>query len=227
MSADQCLSVTWGSHLKFDFPGWLWFDNSNGVVALCGCTDFTSKAWLGLEDPLVELLAATLSVSHRLLLFKINCIHLFLAVLGLCCCVGFSLHAASGGHSLSWCAGVCFSWLPLLRSTGSRSHGLQWLWRVGWVVAGLWLSSTGSIVVVHRLRCSEAGGILLGQGSNPGFRRWPNDWFFTTKPLEQPLLLIISRRTPILLHRDSYRVSCDGRASEESEPDKRYVAFTN
>ena len=29
-----------------------------------------------------------------------NIVYLFLALLGLCCCVGFSLVVASGGHSL-------------------------------------------------------------------------------------------------------------------------------
>ena len=43
-------------------------------------------------------------------------ISLFLAVLGLCCCVGFSLVAGSGGYSL-----VMVRWLLLLWSTGSRA----------------------------------------------------------------------------------------------------------
>ena len=130
-----CWSETWG-----DFPRWLWSENSNDGVAPWGCTDFTSKAWLGLEDPLVELLAANLSVSHWLLLFKIHFIYLFWAVLGLCCCVGFSLHSESGGYSLVVvCRLVFLWWLLFLGSTGSRSHRLQELWHMSSVVAALWL----------------------------------------------------------------------------------------
>ena len=44
--------------------------------------------------------------------FILNFIYLFLAVLGLRCCAGFSLVAVSGVNSL-------------LRSTGSRVHGFQ------------------------------------------------------------------------------------------------------
>ena len=33
---------------------------------------------------------------------------------------GLSLVAASGGHSLLWCAGFSLRWLLLLQSTGSR-----------------------------------------------------------------------------------------------------------
>ena len=39
--------------------------------------------------------------------------------------VGFSLVAASGGHSLLWCAGFSLRWLLLLRSTGSRRAGFS------------------------------------------------------------------------------------------------------
>ena len=82
-----------------------------------------------------------------------------MALLGLRCCVGFSL----------W-------WLLLLQSTGSGAPGLQWLWHVGSATSELhvacsWsyqslehkLSSCGE---VHRLSCSWTCGIFLDQGWN-------------------------------------------------------------
>ena len=52
-------------------------------------------------------------------------IYLFLAVLGLCCCPGFSLVAASGGYSLLRCEGFSLRWLLLLQSMGSRRAGFS------------------------------------------------------------------------------------------------------
>ena len=46
--------------------------------------------------------------------------YLFLAVLGLCCCSGFSLVVAAGGYTRA-----AVSQLLLLQSTGSRVLGLQ------------------------------------------------------------------------------------------------------
>ena len=47
-----------------------------------------------------------------------------LAALGLCCSVGFSLVAASGGYSLGWGTGFSLRWLLLSQSMVSRAHGL-------------------------------------------------------------------------------------------------------
>ena len=58
-----------------------------------------------------------------------------------------SLVAASGGHSLSRCAGLSSSRPLLLRSTGSRR--------------------AGSVIVAHGPSCTAACGILPDQGSNP------------------------------------------------------------
>ena len=68
---------------------------------------------------------------------------------------GFSLVAASGGHSSSRCAGLSLSWPLLLWSTGSRR--------------------TGSVVVAHGLSCSVACGIFPNQGLNPCPLHWQAD----------------------------------------------------
>ena len=80
-----------------------------------------------------------------------NFIYLFIFIYGCVgssfLCEGFSLVAASEGHSSSRCVGLSLSWLVLLRSTGSRR--------------------AGSVIVAHRASCSEACGIFPDQGSNP------------------------------------------------------------
>ena len=78
-------------------------------------------------------------------------IYLFLAVLGLRCCMQafftfyfllfffrLSLVATSGGYSSLWCVGFSLQWLLLLRSVGSRRTGFsscgtwaQQLWLMG------------------------------------------------------------------------------------------------
>ena len=64
--------------------------------------------------------------------FKILFIYLFLAVLGLNCCVGFYLVAVSLGYSAG--AQVLIVVPSLVQSTGSRAVWLQWLQHAGLVV---------------------------------------------------------------------------------------------
>ena len=83
------------------------------------------------------------------------CVYLFVAVLGLHCCVGFPLDAVSRGRSLVAVPGLLIAMASLL------------------VAPGLW--STGSIVVAHRLRGSMACGIVPDQGLNPRLLHWQVD----------------------------------------------------
>ena len=98
---------------------------------------------------------------------------LFMAVLGLCCCGGFSLVAMGSpliaGHP-PWCGAGA------LGCMGFRG------WSTGLSSSGSGLSSTGSTAVAHRLPCSEvARGIFLDQGWTSG------RWFFTSEPTGTPL----------------------------------------
>ena len=68
---------------------------------------------------------------------------------------GFSLVAASGGHSSSRCAGLSLSRPLLLRSTSSRR--------------------AGSVIMAHGPSRSMACGILPDQGSNPCPLHWQAD----------------------------------------------------
>ena len=111
-------------------------------------------------------------------------IYLFMPVLGLCCCV------ESGGCPLVWCVGFLLQWFLLLWSMGSKAHRLQQLQHVGSVVAAPRLQSTGSIVVMHGLSCSEVYEIFLTQGSNPCLLHWQVD-SLPLRHQESPCLLFL------------------------------------
>ena len=89
---------------------------------------------------------------------------LFLAVLGLRCCTGFSLVAERG--LLSGCD-----------AQASHRGGCSCCGAGALVVAAPGIWSTGSIVmaVAQVLNCSMACGIFLSQGWNPCLLRWQVD----------------------------------------------------
>ena len=91
--------------------------------------------------------------GYSLFLF-LFCFVLFLAVLGLCCCAGFSLVAATKGCSL-----VAVRRLLIMVASLVAEHRL--LIMVASLVAEHRLVGSGSIVVVHGLSCSTACGIFL------------------------------------------------------------------
>ena len=89
-------------------------------------------------------------------------------MLGLHCCTGFSLVAASGVSSL-----VAVSRLLIAVAFPVAERRLQGV-RASVVVApGLW--STGSAVVVYGLSGSPACGVFLDQGLNARALRWQVD----------------------------------------------------
>ena len=90
-------------------------------------------------------------LQHFLILF----IYLFLLCWVFVSVRGLSLVVASGGLSLSRCAGLSLSWPLLLWSTGSRR--------------------AGSVIVAHGPGCSVACGIFPDQGSNPCPLHWQAD----------------------------------------------------
>ena len=67
---------------------------------------------------------------HLSISFK-NIYVLFLAVLGLCCCAGFSLVAESGGYSLAAVQGLLPAVTSLVAECGLQACGLQCLWLPG------------------------------------------------------------------------------------------------
>ena len=81
---------------------------------------------------------------------------------------GFSLMAEGRGHSL-----VVVCRLPTAVVSLVPEHGLQGSGLSVAVAPRLW--STGLMVVVHRLSCSVACGVLLDQGSNLCLLHWQAD----------------------------------------------------
>ena len=82
---------------------------------------------------------------------KIIFIYLFLAVLGLCCRAGFSLAAASGGHSLA---------------------AVRWLLPVVLLLWSLGSRLVGSVAAAPGHSCSEASEIFPDQGLNLCLLHW-------------------------------------------------------
>ena len=80
---------------------------------------------------------------HSEMILKNKFMHLFLAVLGLCCCSGFSLVVVSGGYSSLQCAGFSLWWLLV------AEHRVLGAWVS--VVVTCVLSSCGSWALEYRL----------------------------------------------------------------------------
>ena len=84
--------------------------------------------------------------------------YLFLTVLGLHCCVSFSLVVVSGGWLSS-----CGAWAPHWVVSVIAERGLEVCWLSN---RGFWVLSAGSVVVARGLSCSAACGIFQDQGAN-------------------------------------------------------------
>ena len=95
----------------------------------------------------------------------------YFTVLGLHCCVGPSPTGTSRGVLSSCCA-----WAA--RGSGSSYCRARAPGHAAAVVVTPGRSSTGSVVVAHRLGCFAAGGIFLDQGSNSCLLHWQADFFF-------------------------------------------------
>ena len=89
--------------------------------------------------------------------------YLFVALLGLCCCVqAFSRRGEQGLLLLAVCG------LLIVVASLVVEHRL-------WVSGPHWLCHVGSLVVVHGLSCSPAREILPDQGLNPCPLHWQSD----------------------------------------------------
>ena len=93
-------------------------------------------------------------------------IYLFLAALGLHCCMRAFSSCSEQGLLLVVAHGLLTEVASLVAEHRLLVRGLQYLWHMGSVVVAHGLSSSGSVVVAHGLSCSVACGIFLDQGSN-------------------------------------------------------------
>ena len=111
--------------------------------------------------------------------FSNNFIYLFLAMLGLCCCRGFSLVVVSGPYSLAVMCGLLMAVASVV-----AGHGLQGTWASAVVASRL--QDTGTIVVAQGLSGSVARGIFPNQGWNPCLlhcRQIPYHWATREAPV--------------------------------------------
>ena len=111
---------------------------------------------------------------------KSNFIYLFLALLGLRCCVGFSLAVRAEAPLYLQSTGFSLRWLLLLRSTGNRTCGF---------------SSCNSQLLEHSLNsCGSWAQLpcslwsLPGSGTEPVSPALPGG-FFTTEPPGRPQVI--------------------------------------
>ena len=88
-------------------------------------------------------------------------------MLGLCCCVGFSLVVASRGYSPVAVRGLLIT-VPSLVA----EHGLEGVWASVFVAHGLMRMASGLSSCDAGCSCSRAGGIFQDQGLNPCLLRW-------------------------------------------------------
>ena len=102
-------------------------------------------------------------------------IYLFLAALGLRCCMRAFSSCSEQGLLFVVVHVLLIAVASLVVEHRLQAHGLHQLWHVSSVVMAHELQSTGSVVVVHRLSCSTACGIFPDQGSNPCSLRWQVD----------------------------------------------------
>ena len=107
---------------------------------------------------------SSLTYLNTELFFFLNIqFYLFVALLGLHCCVGFSLVVGSRGYSLVVVHGLLFI---------EASCGAWALRHLGFSSCSSWTLEHRLKVVMQGLSCSVACGIFMGQGSNMCFLHW-------------------------------------------------------
>ena len=118
-------------------------------------------------------------VYHRIFALNFSFIlkfYLFLAALGLHCCVrAFSSCGERGLLFVSVRRLLIAVASLLLWSTGSRRMGFSSCGVRALVVVACRLWSAGSVVVAHGLSCSATCGIFPDQGLNPRPLHWQAD----------------------------------------------------
>ena len=102
-------------------------------------------------------------------------IYLFLAALGLRCCMQALPSCGERGPLFTVVCGLLVAVASLVAEHGLQVCGLQQLWHMGSVVMAHGLQSSGSVVVVHGLSCSTACGIIPDQGLNLCPLHWQAD----------------------------------------------------
>ena len=138
-------------------------------------------------------MACILFDTPRLTIFFFNNF-IFLAVLGLCCCQGFSPVAASSGYALVLVHRLLVAVATLLWCTGTRACGI---------------SNCISQALDHRLNsCGTWAQLLCGTWDLPGpgikpMSRALTGRFFTTEPPGKPITSLLFNACSYLNYFDS------------------------
>ena len=98
--------------------------------------------------------------------------YLFSTVLGLSCCVGFSIVVASGGYSQFVVQGLLIAVASLVVEQGLQGAGASEVEAHGLSGFHSWALDYTLNSLAHRLSCSVAGRIFLDQGWNPWVLHW-------------------------------------------------------
>ena len=166
-SNESALRIRWSQYWSFNF-------STSPSSEYSGLISFRMD-WLdllavqGTLERLLQHHSSKVSIfRHSLLLLTILFSYLFLAALGLCCCMQ-ALSSCREQELLRDCsaqASLCsgFSCCEA-RAPGHAQPSVAVA--PGLSSRGSLAPDTGSIVVVHRISCSTASGIFLDQGSNP------------------------------------------------------------
>ena len=125
--------------------------------------------WNGLRRNYAVGIGSRLQIETTLF-FKL--INLFLAALGLRCCLWAFSSCSERGLLFDAVCGLLIAVASPVVEHELQVHGLQQLWHAGSVIVARGLQSAGSVAVAHGLRCSAACGIFADQGSNPCPLHW-------------------------------------------------------
>ena len=107
----SCVACLLGFVPSWCHDGWVPLDLWGGLSNIQTACSSSGRGRAGLQGGLLES--------------PLHVCYLFLAELGLCCCVGFSLPAVRGDHLQLRCTGVSGWWLLLGWSRGLGAPGLQ------------------------------------------------------------------------------------------------------
>ena len=128
-------------------------------------TQYTTVRWA----------AAVFLFFKKINLFILIYLFIFLAALGLRCCVRAFSSSCEQGLLFVVVRELLLAVASLVAQHRLQARGLQQLWHAGSVVVAHGLQNAGSVVVAHRLSCSVACGIFPDQGSNLCPLHWQVD----------------------------------------------------
>ena len=127
-------------------------------------------------------------------------IHLFMAVLGLCCCAWAFSSCGERGLLFIKVHRLLIVVAPLVAEHGPQARRLQQLWHVRSLVVSCRLQSAGSVVVAQGLSCSAACGNPPGPGLEPESPELAGRFLTTVPPGKSQHFQLINQGLRNLAH---------------------------